>query len=120
MALRAFRRPRSKADMFCHIRFELLVALALVVAWERHGFDLVGSRGLLARMIAATQTSVGARWGMLEQAKGTYDDARCAELLGVLGNVIERVPYMRLRNTKRHISTSASTEFKSCGFRKQP
>ena len=57
-------------------------------------------------MIAATQTSVGVRWGMLEQAKGTYDDAGCAKLLGVLGYVSERVPYMRLRNIKRHISTS--------------
>ena len=84
----------------------MLVALALVVAWERHGFDLVGSRGLLARMIAAAQTSVGSRWGMLEQAKGTYDDAGCAKLLGVLENAIERVPYMRLRTITRHVSTS--------------
>ena len=57
-------------------------------------------------MIAATQTSVGVRWGMLEQAKGTYDDTGCATLLGVLGYVSERVAYMRLRNIKRHISTS--------------
>ena len=70
-------------------------------------------------MIASTQTAVGVPWGVLEQAKGRMMTQDVQSWWGIW-KCDWGIPYMRLHNIKRYMSTRVSVLFDSRDFCKRP